>query len=244
MSATTAIFKRELRGYFGTPVAYVFLVAFVFFCTFQAFRDGFYSARDANLRVFFSNLPLLFAVLGPAIAMRMWAEERRSGTIELLLTLPVKIEQAVVGKFLAGWVFFGIGLLLTWGMVFTVAYLGDPDPGPIFSGYLGAFLLAGAYLAVGCFFSVLTKNQVIAFILGTAACLFFVFAGSPSVTTVLASVGLPRGVVEFFEMSSFSTHYDVMQLGLVELRNLVFMAAVAACFLLCSVLMLRENKAS
>ena len=174
MSATTAVFKRELKGYFGTPLAYVFLVVFLAAANFLAFRPiftqgvGFFDGREASLRVFFANLPLLFAFFAPAIAMRMWAEERRTGTIELLLTLPVTVKQAVMGKFLAGWAFFGIALVLTMSMVLTVAYLGDPDPGPIAAGYLGAFLMAGAYLSIGAFFSSITKNQVISFVLAAA----------------------------------------------------------------------------
>ena len=140
MSASTAVFKREFKSYFGTPLAYVFLCVFLSLASFLAFRSNLYEARDANLRVFFEYLPWLFAFLAPAIAMKTWAEERRTGTVELLLTLPVTVKQAVLGKFFAGWAFFGIALVLTLPIVFSIAYLGEPDSGPIFTGYFGAFL--------------------------------------------------------------------------------------------------------
>lgn len=244
MNATTAVFKRELKGYFGTPLAYVFLVVFLVLASFLTFSQGFFQMRDASLRIFFSNLPLLFVVFAPLIAMRMWAEERRTGTVELLLTLPVTVRQAVLGKFLAGWAFFGIALVLTTSLVVTVAYLGEPDMGPIFTGYLGAFLMAGAYLAVGTFFSAMTKNQVIAAVLGIVACLILVFAGSPSVVGFLQGIpwiGEPLG--RFVESMSFLTHYDVLQRGLIEFRDLFFMLGVTAGFLVSTIVILDESKA-
>lgn len=243
MTATTAIFKRELRGYFGTPLAYVFLCVFLMLASFLAFRDRLFESRDANLRVFFFYLPWLFAFLAPAVAMRTWAEERRSGTVELLLTLPVTVKQAIVGKFAAGWAFFGIALLLTLPVVFSIAYLGDPDNGPIWTSYIGAFLMAGSYLAIGTFFSTLTKNQVIAFIIAALVCAFLVFAGQPSVIKSIGAVPLVGFLAPFVEQMSFSTHFDVMQRGVVELRNIVFMLVVTGAFLVCSGLMLDEQKA-
>jgi ABC-2 type transport system permease protein len=242
MSATSAVFRRELKGYFGTPVAYVFLVVFLALSAHLAWSSNLYEARDASLRVFFANLPTLFALMAPAIAMRMWAEERRSGTIELLFTLPITTRQAVLGKFTAGWVFFLIALLLSLPMVFAVSYLGDPDNGPIFSGYLGAALMAGAYLAIGTFFSVLTKNQVIAFVLGAMACFLFVFAGSPSFLTALDAAGL-GWLSQLCQSVSFLTHYDVLQRGLIEFRNIFFMLVLTAAFLIGSCIMLDERKA-
>lgn len=243
MTPTTAVFKRELKGYFGTPVAYVFLVVFLFLAAHLAWAGNLYEMRDANLRVFFANLPGLFALLAPAIAMRMWAEERRSGTIELLLTLPITTPQAVVGKFLAGWAFFVIALLCTLPMVLTVAWLGDPDNGPIFTGYVGAALMAGAYLAIGTFFSALTKNQVIAFVLGVVGCMLFVAAGSPTFLAMINNTWF-SGLSRIFESLSFLTHYDVMQRGLIEFRNLFFMLSITAAFLIGSCVMLDERKAS
>lgn len=242
MSATTAVFRRELKGYFGTPVAYVFLVVFLALSAHLAWANNLFEGRDASLRVFFANLPWLFALLAPAIAMRMWAEERRSGTIELLFTLPITTRQAVLGKFTAGWVFFIIALLLSLPMVFAIAYLGDPDNGPILTGYLGAALMAGAYLAIGTFFSVLSKNQVIAFVLGAVTCAFFVYAGSPSFLAALDAVGLGF-LTQMFESLSFLTHYDVLTRGIIEFRNVFFMLALTAAFLVASCVMLDERKA-
>ncbi len=242
MSPTRAVFRRELHGYFGTPVAYVFLVVFLALGSFLTFRDHFFDRNEASLTVFFSQLPWLFALFAPAIAMRMWAEERRTGTIELLLTLPVTLPQAVLGKFLAGWVFFIIALLFTLPLVFTVAFLGDPEWGPIFTGYLGAALMAGSYLAISSFFSVITKNQVICFIISALACGFFVVAGWPSMINALSSF-LPAPLLNFVESMSFLTHFDTMQRGVLEFGNLFFMFAVMAGFLLASCVMLDERKA-
>jgi ABC-2 type transport system permease protein len=243
MSATAAVFRREFRGYFATPLAYVFLVAFLASAAFMPFSQRFFDSRDASLRLFFSNLPALFAFFAPAVAMRMWAEERRTGTIELLLTLPVTLRQAVLGKFLAGWAFFGIALVLTFSMVVTVAYLGNPDPGPIFVGYLGALLMAGAYLAIGTFFSALTKNQVIAFVLGTAASAAFVWAGSPAVSKFLdGSNVLSRLIGRFVESMSFLTHYDPLQKGLLTFGSLAGIATIGAGFLVATMVLLQDTK--
>lgn len=242
MSATTAVFRRELRGYFGTPVAYVFLVVFLALSAHLAWANHLFETRDANLRVFFNNLPWLFALLAPAIAMRMWAEERRSGTIELLFTLPITTRQAVLGKFAAGWMFFAIALVLSMGMVIAISFLGDPDNGPIWTGYLGAALMAAAYLAIGTFFSVLTKNQVIAFVLGAVVCGMFVYAGSPSFLAALDTSFLGF-LVPLFESLSFLSNYDVLQRGLIEFRNIFFMLALTAAFLIGSCIMLDERKA-
>jgi len=242
MSATTAVFRRELKSYFGTPVAYVFLVVFLALSAHLAWSNLLFEMRDANLRVFFHNLPGLFALMAPAIAMRMWAEERRTGTIELLFTLPVTTRQAVLGKFAAGWTFLVIALALSSGMVLAVAWLGDPDNGPIWTGYLGAALMAGAYLAIGTFFSVLTKNQVIAFVLGAVVCGALVFAGSPSTLSALDAIGL-GWLGQFFQSLSFLSNYDVLQRGLIEFRNVFFMVALTVGFLVASCIMLEERKA-
>ncbi len=242
MSATTAVFRRELKGYFGTPVAYVFLVVFLVLSAHMAWANNLFEMRDASLRVFFANLPWLFALMAPAIAMRMWAEERRSGTIELLFTLPITTRQAVLGKFAAGWVFFLIALLLSAGMVLAIANLGDPDNGPIWTGYFGAALMAGAYLAIGTFFSVLTKNQVIAFVLGAVVCATFVYAGSPSFLAALDGAGF-GWLGQVCQSLSFLANYDVLQRGLIEFRNVFFMLGLTAAFLIGSCIMLDERKA-
>lgn len=239
MSATTAVFKREFRAYFATPLAYVFLVAFLASAAFLPFSQRFFELREASLRLFFANLPALFAFFAPAIAMRTWAEERRTGSIEMLLTLPVTLRQAVLGKFFAGWLFFGIALALTFSMVATVSYLGNPDPGPIVVGYLGAFVMAGAYLAIGTFFSALTKNQVIAFVLGTAASAAFVWAGSPAVSKFLGTDGF---FSRFVESMSFLTHFDPLQKGLLTLGSLLSIGVIGTGFLAATVVLLEDTK--
>ncbi|MCA8944048.1 MAG: ABC transporter permease [Planctomycetes bacterium] len=243
MTAMQAVMRREFRSYFGTPLAYVFLCVFLWAAAFGAFKDQLFEMRDANLRVFFSYLPWLFAFLAPAIAMRTWAEERRTGTVELLLTLPVTVRQAVLGKFFAGWAVFAIALLLTTPIVFSVEYLGDPDYGPIFAGYLGALLMSGAYLAIGTFFSALTKNQVIAFIVAAVVCLILVFLGQPSMIATLDEFPLTSWLAPFVEQMSFAVHFDLLQRGVIELRNIVFPLVVIAAFLICSVVILNEQKA-
>ncbi|MHC4148103.1 MAG: ABC transporter permease, partial [Planctomycetota bacterium] len=180
MNSFRAVFKREFKSYFTTPLAYVFLVVFLFFAGYLTFKQGFFEARQADLRAFFVNLPLLFVFMVPATAMRLWAEERKTGSGELLLTLPVTVVQAVMGKFLAAWLFLFIALALTFPMVITVCYLGDPDIGLIITGYLGSLLMAGGFLAIGCFFSAVSKNQVISFVLSVVACAVLVFAGMPT----------------------------------------------------------------
>jgi len=225
MNGFLSVFKRELKGYFSTPLAYVFLVVFLLAGSLMTFQRGFFEMRHASLRLFFEAMPVLFIFLVPAMAMRLWAEERRSNSIELLFSLPITIPQAVLAKFFACWAVLALALVLTCPMVFTVAYLGDPDPGPIISGYLGALLLAGAYLAIGSFFSCLTRNQVIAFILAVTGCLFLVLAGWPPVTQVLTSWA-PAAVVDFVAGFSVMTHFDSIQRGVLDTGDLVYFASV------------------
>src|SRR5256885_3873332 len=186
MSAVWAIFKREFAAYFATPLAYVFIVIFLFTMGAFTFYIGrFYESNIASLDIFFAYQPWLYLFFLPAIAMRLWAEERRTGTMELLLTLPVPLWATVVGKFLAAWAFTGVALALTFPVWITVNYLGHPDNGVIFAGYLGSFLMAGAYLAVSCMTSAMTRNQVISFILSLVICLVLILAGWPPVTRFL-----------------------------------------------------------
>ncbi|HOO90228.1 MAG TPA: ABC transporter permease subunit, partial [Syntrophales bacterium] len=174
---TKGIIKRELGGYFGSPLAYVFIVIFLVMCGFFTFIvSGFYEVGQADLRAFFRWLPWTYLFLIPAVSMRLWAEERRTGTLELLITLPTTLTELVLGKFLAAWLFVILALVLTFPLVLTVIYLGEPDLGVIFSGYLGSILLAGAYLSIGSMTSSLTRNQVISFILSVVICLFLVLA--------------------------------------------------------------------
>lgn len=242
MTGFRAVFKRELKGYFVTPVAYVFLVIFLFFAGYLPFKAHFFEMRQADLRTFFDNLPLLFVFMVPATAMRLWSEERRSGSIELLLTLPVSTAQAVLGKFLAAWVFLGIALLLTFPLPVTVSYLGNPDAGLIATGYLGSFLMAGAFLAVGGFFSAVAKNQVISFILAVVACAILVFAGMPT-TLNYASGFLPAGLVNAVETASLQAHFESMLRGVVEFKDISYFVLLIAGWVAATSIILNERKA-
>lgn len=238
-----SIYKREIRGYFSTPIAYVFLVIFLFFSAFMTFQSGFFEARQASLRVLFGNMPVLFIFLVPAFAMRLWAEERRTNSIELLFTLPVTTSQAVLGKFFAAWSVIALALALTAPMAWTVASLGDPDWGPIIAGYLASLLLGGVYLAIGSFFSCLTKNQVIAFVLAVVVCALFLFASSPSGLNYLARY-LPMSVLEAGEGLSFESRFMSIQRGVIELRDLAFFILLTAGWLWANVVALEERRAA
>lgn len=244
MNGFCAVCKRELKGYFSTPVAYVFLVIFLFFAGYLAFNQGrFFDTRQADMRAFFSFMPLLFVFMVPCTAMRLWSEERKSGSIELLLTLPITIPQAVMGKFIAAWVFLGIALLLTLPMPLTVAYLGDPDVGLIITGYIGSFLMAGGFLAIGSFFSALSKNQVISFILAVVACGILVYAGMPTTINYLSGY-LPGGLVEAIEMFSIQTHFDSMNRGVLEFKDITFFVVLIIGWLAANSIILAERKAA
>lgn len=243
MNGFLAVYKRELKGYFATPVAYVFLVIFLFFAGYLPFREGFFEMRQADLRLFFEALPLLFIFMVPSAAMRLWSEERKSGSIELLLTLPITIPQAVLGKFMAAWTFLGIALLLTFPLPLSVMYLGDPDEGLILTGYIGAFLMAGGFLAIGSFFSAVTKNQVISFILSVAACGVLVYAGMPSTLDYLSGA-LSAPALTLMENLSFQSHFDAIARGVVELKDLAYFAILIGAWVYASMLVLEERKAN
>jgi len=243
MRGILSVYRREVKSYFATPVAYVFLVIFLFFSAFLAFQDGFFESRQASLRAFFSNMPLLFLFFVPAIAMRLWAEERRSHSIEFLFTLPLTTPQAVLGKFLAAWTVLALALALTVPMAFTVAYLGDPDWGPIATGYFGCLLMAGAYLAIGSFFSSVTRNQVIAFILAVVACGAFLSAGSPTATDFVART-LGGGLAEAVEVLSLQSRFESIQRGILELRDLAFFVLLTAGWIWANIVVLEERKAA
>ena len=243
MNGFTSVFKREIKAYFSTPLAYVFLVVFLVLCGLLTFMDDFFKMRQASMQVFFSNVPMLFIFLVPAIAMRLWSEERRSNSMELLFSLPITTTQAVLGKFFAAWGVLALALLLTFPMVMTVIYLGDPDWGPIITGYIGSFLLAGAYLAIGSFFSVLTRSQVISFVLGVVFCGVFLYLGSPQVMSLMSSFA-PMGFVEAMESMSFQTRFESIQRGVVELRDLMFFLLVIAGWLWANIILLEERRAA
>ncbi|MGD1042969.1 MAG: ABC transporter permease [Sedimentisphaerales bacterium] len=242
MSGFKAVFKRELKSYFTTPIAYVFLVVFLFFAGYLTFKNGFFEIRQADMTAFFVNMPLLFAFLVPATAMRLWAEERKTGSIELLFTLPITVMQAVLGKFFAAWVFLLIALALTFPMVITVFYLGQPDLGLIITGYLGSILMAGGFLAVGCFFSALSKNQVISFVLSVVACAVLVFAGVPTTMNYLSTF-LPAGLVTAVGNMSFETHFESIQKGVLEFRDVSYFLFLIVGWVAACAVVLEERKA-
>lgn len=237
------IIKRELAGYFGSPVAYVFIVIFLLLSGFFTFSvSNFYEHGQADLRGFFVWHPWIYLFLIPAVAMRLWAEERRTGTIELILTLPVTLTEVILGKFLAAWLFLGLALLLTFPLVLTVIYLGDPDLGAILSSYIGSFLLAGAYLSVGSMTSSLTRNQVISFILSVVICLFLVLAGWRPVTDVLSGWA-PRWLVDVISGFSFMPHFTSMERGVLDLRDLLYYFSVMFFMLFSNGVVLQNRKA-
>ena len=242
MNSFWAVFKRELKSYFTTPLAYVFLVIFLFFSAYLTFKQGFYEMRQADMSAFFMNLPLLFVFMVPSTAMRLWAEERKVGSIELLFTLPITITQAVLGKFFAAWLFLAIALALTFPMVITVYYLGEPDIGLIITGYLGSLLMAGGFLAIGCFFSAASKNQVISFVLSVVACAVLVFAGMPT-TLNYVSTFLPAGLVSVIENMSFQTHFESIQRGVLKFGDLSYFILLIIGWIAACSIVLDERKA-
>lgn len=242
MSGFKAVFKRELKSYFTTPIAYVFLVVFLFFSGYMTFKNGFFEIRQADMTAFFMNMPLLFAFLVPATTMRLWAEERKTGSMELLLTLPITVSQAVLGKFFAAWVFLIIALALTFPMVITVFFLGYPDIGLIVTGYLGSILMAGGFLAVGCFFSALSKNQVISFVLSVVACAVLIFAGVPTTMNYLSTF-LPAGLVSAVETMSFELHFESIQKGVLEFKDVSYFILLIIGWVAACTVVLEERKA-
>ena len=242
MGAIRAIFKRELGGYFATPIAYVFLTIFVLLSgVFTFYLGNFLQLGQADLQSFFLFHPWLYLFLIPALAMRLWAEERRGGTIELLLTLPVTLSQAVLGKFLAAWAVSIVALALTAPIWLTVNYLGDPDNGVIFAAYLGSALMAGAFLAIGACFSAISKNQVIAFVSSAAACLAFVLSGFPLVLEFFGA-WTPAIVVEAVSALSFLTHFNAISRGVIDLRDVVYFVSMIAFWLYATALVIDMKK--
>ena len=237
------IAKREISGYFASPVAYVFIVIFLLLSGFFTFMaGGFFERSEASLVSFFLWHPWLYLFLVPAVGMRLWSEERRLGTLELLLTLPITTWQAIVGKFLASWVFLGLALALTFPVVITVNWLGDPDNGVIFAGYVGSFMLAGAYLAVSCMTSAMTRNQVISFILSVMICLFLILAGYTPVTDLLTRFANPV-VVQTIASFSVMTHFEGFQRGVLDTRDVIFFASVIGFALFATGVIIRNQRA-
>jgi ABC-2 type transport system permease protein len=242
MSTVWTLVKRELGAYFASPVAYVFLVIFLLLAGFFTFTAGsFFERGEASLGAFFGWHPWLYLAVVPAIGMRLWAEERRSGTLELLFTLPIATWQAILAKFLASWLFLGLALALTFPAIVTVNVLGQPDNGAIFAGYVGSFLLAGAYLAITCMTSAMTRNQVVAFILSVVVCLFLVLAGFNPVTDLMVRWASPA-VVDTVAAFSFVTHFDGFQRGVIDTRDLFFFLSVIGFALFATGVILRGHR--
>lgn len=237
------ILRRELASYFATPVAYVFIVIFLLMAgAFTFYLGNFYEREIADLQPFFQFHPWLYLFLVPAIGMRLWAEERKSGTIELLLTLPVSAGEAVLGKFLAAWVFVGLALLLTFPIWITVNLLGDPDNGVIVAGYIGSWLMAGGFLAISACLSAVTRNQVVAFILAVVVCFGFLLSGLPMVLDLFRG-WLPQAVVDAVANLSFLGHFTSISRGVVDLRDLVYFALVIGFWLVANRIVIELKKA-
>ena len=243
LSNVKAIAKRELGAYFASPVAYVFIVIFLLLVGFFTFNVGqFFELGEASLTSFFYWHPWLYLFLVPAVGMRLWSEERRQGTMELLLTMPITTWQAILGKFLASWAFLAIALLLTFPIVLTVNYLGDPDNGIVFAGYIGSLLLAGAYLAISSMTSAMTRNQVVSFIVSVVICLFLIIAGFGPVTDLLTNWG-SASLVDTIASFSVITHYDPFQKGIVDIRHVIFFLSVIAFSLFTTGVIIRAHRA-
>jgi len=243
VNAVLTVFKRELRSYFLTPVAYVFIVIFLVIASaFTFYLGNFYERGQADLSPFFTFHPWLFLFLVPALSMRLWAEERKTGSIELLMTLPLEIWQAVLGKFAAAWFFTIIAIALTFPVWLTVNFLGAPDNGAIFTAYVGSSLMAGGFLAVGSCISATTKNQVIAFILSVVACFALLLAGFPLVLDVFAAWA-PQAIIDAIASLSFLTHFQNLSRGVIDLRDVVYFALLIWACLYANTLVLVLKKA-
>ena len=244
LSNIRAITKRELAGYFSSPVAYVFIVIFLLLMGFFTFMaGGFFERGQATLEgSFFMWHPWLYLFLVPAVGMRLWAEERRVGTLELLLTMPITAWQAIVGKFLASWLFLLLALFLTFPVVITVNYLGSPDNGVIFAGYIGSFLMAGAYLAISCMTSAMTRNQVVSFILSVVICLLLILCGFRPVIQFLSHYDIPW-LVNLVASFSVMTHFESFSKGLIDSRDVIFFFSVIGFSLFTTGVILRSHRA-
>jgi ABC-2 type transport system permease protein len=244
MRNVLVVFRREFAAYFTTPLAYVFLVVFLALAgSFTFYIGNFFEREQADLEPFFTFLPWLYLFLIPAISMRLWAEERKTGTIELLLTLPISVSEAVIGKFLAAWAFTGVALLLTFPMWLTVNVLGRPDQGVIVAGYIGSFLMAGAFLSIGACMSAITKNQVIAFVVACAVCFLFILSGTPMVLNFVQG-WLPQVLIDAIASFSFLTHFDAIKKGVIDVRDAIFLASLIGVFLYANVVSVELRKSA
>ncbi len=242
-SIITTIARRELAAYFESPVAYVFLVVYLLLAGFFTFSlGGFFELGEASLNAFFNWVPWLFLFLVPAVGMRLWSDERRLGTMELLLTMPVTTWQAIIAKFVASWLFLAIALLLTFPLIITANWLGDPDNGVIVAGYVGSFLLAGAFLSLASLTSALTRNQVIAFILALVLCLLLILVGFAPITNLLSRFLGPLAI-EAISRFSVLTHFEGFQKGVLDSRDLIYFFSVMTFALFATGVVLRSHRA-
>jgi ABC-2 type transport system permease protein len=244
MNNIKAIFKREFAGYFSTPIAYVFIVIFLFLTgAFTFYIGGFYERNQADLEPFFRFHPWLYLFLIPAIAMRLWSEERKSGTIELIMTLPIPIYQVVIGKFLAAWCFTTVAVILTFPIWITVNYLGSPDNPVILASYIGSLLMAGGFLAIGSCVSALSKSQVIAFVISLVISFLFLLSGFPLVLDFFSGWA-PQAVVDAIASFSFLTHFESIKKGVIDLRDIIYFTALISFWLYANVVIIDAKKAS
>jgi len=244
MRQVLAVFKREFAAYFATPLAYVFIVIFLFAMGAFTFYVGrFYDNGIADLSVFFGYHPWLYLFLVPAIGMRLWADERRTGTVELLLTLPIPVWATVLGKFLAAWAFTAVALVLTFPIWITVNVLGQPDNGVILASYIGSLLMAGGYLAISAAISASTDNQVIAFVVSVAVCFLFTISGAALVIDFF-QLWAPVILVNTISSFSFLTHFQAITSGVIDLRDLIYFASLIALFLAFNVVLIDLKKMS
>ncbi len=244
MNNIKAIFRREFAGYFSTPIAYVFIVIFLFLTgAFTFYIGGFYERNQADLEPFFRFHPWLYLFLIPAIAMRLWSEERKSGTIELIMTLPIPIYQIVIGKFLAAWCFTTVAVMLTFPVWITVNYLGSPDNTVILASYIGSLLMAGGFLAIGSCVSALSKSQVIAFVISLVISFLFLLSGFPLVLDFFNGWA-PQAVVDAIASFSFLTHFESIKKGVIDLRDIIYFTALISFWLYANVVIIDAKKAS
>ena len=243
MNGVTAILRRELQGYFATPLAYVFIVIFLVLAGWFTFNFGnFYNGGQASLAPFFNYHPWLYLFLVPALSMRLWAEEHKTGTIELLMTLPLDVWQSVAGKFIAAWAFTALALALTFPIWITVNYLGEPDNGVIVAAYLGSLMMAGGFLAIGSFVSATTNNQVIAFIVTVVICFVMLMAGFQPLLSPLVG-WVPLAIIDAVASLSFLTHFASISKGVIDVRDIIYFALLIGTFLYANVLVLHMKKA-
>ena len=244
MNGLLSIYKREFTSYFVTPVAYVFIVIFLFMTgVFSFYLGAFYESNQADLEPFFRFHPWLYLFLIPAISMRLWSDERKSGTIELLMTLPVSITNTVVAKYLAAWSFTAIALFLTFPMWITVNYLGNPDNTVILASYIGSLIMAGGFLAIGSCISALTKSQVIAFVISVVICFMFILSGFPMVLDLFDSWA-PQAVVDAIASFSFLTHFTSIKKGVIDIRDVIYFAALITFWLYVNIVIIENKKAN